>query len=247
MSPDAAPALVLLLAYLRVQGCVLTLPAFADRAFPARLRVGLALALTPLFAGAVPPGAAGPLPVLAAQELAIGMVMGLLVRLLATSLAIAATAVAAAASLSQLFGADTEMAPHPIGNLLHLAGLSVLMAMGFPAFVADYIAAGFALWPTGALPDPGALAGAAVAIVARAFMLALVLASPFVLGGFLFQAVSGVVNRVMPAFPVVFAAAPAAILLALVALAVLSVPLVAVWADAILDFTLPEGVTEAGP
>ena len=66
------------------------------------------------------------------------------------------------------------------------------------------------------------------------------LASPFVLGGFLFQAISGVVNRVMPAFPVVFAAAPAAILLALVALAILSVPLVAVWADAILDFTLPE-------
>lgn len=236
---DALPWLALLLAYLRVQGCVLTLPVFADRAFPARLRVVLALALTPLFAGAASP-AAGSLLLLAAQELAIGMVMGLFVRLLATSLAIAATAIAAAASLSQLFGADTEMAPHPIGNLLHLGGLAVLMGLGFPAFVADYIAAGFALWPTGALPDPGALAEAAVAIVARAFTLALVLASPFVLGGFLFQAVSGVVNRVMPAFPVVFAAAPAAILLALVALAVLAGPLVAVWADAILGFTLPE-------
>lgn len=239
---DAAPWLALLLAYLRVQGCVLTLPVFADRAFPARLRVVLALALAPLFAGAVTPVERALLP-LAAQELAIGMVMGLFVRLLATALAIAATAIAAAASLSQLFGADTEMTPHPIGNLLHLGGLAVLMAMGFPAYVADYIAAGFALWPTGSLPDPGAAVASAVATVSRAFMLALVLASPFVLGGFLFQAVSGVVNRVMPAFPVVFAAAPAAILLALVALAVLSAPLVAVWADAILSFTLPE----AGP
>lgn len=237
---EAAPLIGLLLAYLRVQGCVLALPGFADRAFPARLRVGLALALTPLFAAGVPADAAGRLPVLAAQEVVIGLVMGLLVRLLATALAIAATAIATAASLSQLFGADTEMTPHPIGNLLHLGGLAVLMAMGFPAFVADYIASGFALWPAGALPDPGALAGAALAIVSRAFMLALVLASPFVLGGFLFQAVSGVVNRVMPAFPVVFAAAPAAILLALVALSVLAVPLVAVWADAVLDFTLPE-------
>lgn len=242
MIAEAAPLLSLLLAYLRVQGCVLTLPGFADRAFPARLRVVLALALTPLFAGAVAPeaGRGAALPVLAAQELAIGMVMGLFVRLLATSLAIAATAIAAAASLSQLFGADTEMTPHPIGNLLHLGGLAVLMAMGFPAFVADYIAAGFALWPAASLPDPGVLVEAAVAIVSRAFMLALVLASPFVLGGFLFQAVSGVVNRVMPAFPVVFAAAPAAILLALVALAVLSVPVLAVWSDAILDFALPE-------
>lgn len=242
MTQDSAPLIALLLAYLRVQGCVLALPAFADRAFPARLRVGLALALTPLFAGFVPPaaGQADSLPVLAAQELAIGLVMGLLVRLLATALAIAATAIAAAASLSQLFGADTEMAPHPVGNLLHLGGLAVLMAMGFPAFVADYIAAGFSLWPTGSLPDPGALAEAAAATVSRAFMLALVLASPFVLGGFLFQAVSGVVNRVMPAFPVVFAAAPAAILLALVALAALGVPVVAVWADAILDFSLPD-------
>ena len=244
MTADAALPeiwLGLLLAYLRVQGCVLTLPAFADRAFPGRLRVTLALALTPLFAGFVSPlPLADALPVAAAQELVIGLVMGLFVRLMATSLAIAATAIAAVASLSQLFGADTEMAPHPIGNLIHLGGLAVLMALGFPAFVADYIAAGFVLWPTGSLPDPGMLAEAAVAIVSRAFMLALVLASPFVLGGFLFQAVSGVVNRVMPAFPVVFAAAPAAVLLALVALAVLSVPLVAVWADAILDFTLPE-------
>ena len=94
--------------------------------------------------------------------------------------------------------------------------------------------------PVALLVAAAAPAGWAIVPAAGAAMLALVLASPFVLGGFLFQAVSGVVNRVMPAFPVVFAAAPAAVLLALVALAVLSVPLVAVWADAILDFTLPE-------
>ena len=41
-------------------------------------------------------------------------------------------------------------------------------------------------------------------------MLALLIASPFILGGLLFQMLSGVVARVMPAMPVVFVAAPGA-------------------------------------
>ena len=32
--------------------------------------------------------------------------------------------------MSQLVGGQNEAAPHPIGNLVHLAGLAVLMALG---------------------------------------------------------------------------------------------------------------------
>ena len=73
----------------------------------------------------------------------------------------------------------------------------------------------------------------------QGFTLALLIASPFVLGGLLFQLLSGVVSRVMPAMPVVFVAAPAAILLALVALALLTPGLLAIWADAVLSIDLP--------
>ena len=61
----------------------------------------------------------------------------------------------------------------------------------------------------------------------------------FTLGGFLFQALTGVINRVMPALPVVFIGAPAAIFLALMGLAILSPMLIGLWADAVLSFMLP--------
>ena len=43
----------------------------------------------------------------------------------------------------------------------------------------------------------------------------------------------------MPAMPVVFVAAPAAILLALIALAVLTPGLLSIWAEDVLSFELP--------
>ena len=67
----------------------------------------------------------------------------------------------------------------------------------------------------------------------------MMLAAPFTLGGFLFQTLTGVINRVMPALPVVFIGAPAAIFLALMGLAILSPMLIGLWADAVLSFMLP--------
>ena len=63
----------------------------------------------------------------------------------------------------------------------------------------------------------------------------MLIASPFILGGLLFQTLSGVVARVMPAMPIVFVAAPAAILLALTALALLAPGLLSIWARDVLS------------
>ena len=65
-------------------------------------------------------------------------------------------------------------------------------------------------------------------------MLAMLLAAPFILGGFLFQVLSGMVSKVMPALPVMFIAAPGAILMALLALVLLTPSILWVWADAVL-------------
>ncbi|MDF3607268.1 flagellar biosynthetic protein FliR [Paracoccus sp. DMF-8] len=37
-----------LLAYCRVQGCLLTLPVFSERLLPPRIKISLAMAMTPL-------------------------------------------------------------------------------------------------------------------------------------------------------------------------------------------------------
>lgn len=233
----------MVLVYLRVQAFILVLPGLGERVLPARLKVGLAVVLTPLL---TEPGAAMTMPdstpALAGQvavQMVLGLMAGLLLRLLALALDVATTAIAATASLSQIMGAQNEAAPHPIGNLLHLGGIALLMVMGYPVMVVQLIADSLQLWPPAALPDAEYFAVNSLRMVRDSFLLAMMLAAPFTIGGFLFQALSGVVNRVMPALPVIFIGAPASIMLALAALALLAPLLVAIWADRVLSFVLP--------
>lgn len=234
----------LVLVYARVQACVLILPGVGERVVNGRVKVAIALAIAPLLAGAVPRQVlpAQPLGLLGqvGVEVLLGFATGTLLRLLVIAIDIATTAIAATASLSQIMGIQNEMAPHPIGNLLHLGGIAILMALGLPIMLVQLMADSLALWPAGSLPQAEGLMMAVVRIVADSFWLAMMLAAPFTLGGFLFQALTGVVNRVMPALPVVFIGAPASILLALAGLAVLSPLLVGIWADAVLYFMLPQ-------
>ncbi|WP_294930101.1 flagellar biosynthetic protein FliR [uncultured Paracoccus sp.] len=235
--------LPMLLVYCRIQGCMLAMPGFSERLLPARIKIALAMALSPLFSiGHAAPPAPTPFALagLAMAEVVTGLLIGGLVRLIAFALPIAATAIATTASLSQILGVANEFSPHPIGNILHLAGLALLMALGFPVMVCELIGESLVLKPLGGWPQAGAVLPAAIALTARSFLLAMLLASPFILGGLLFQGLSGVVSKVMPSLPIVFIGAPAAILLALAALAILTPAILSVWAEAVMQFTLPD-------
>ncbi|KGJ06272.1 flagellar biosynthetic protein FliR [Paracoccus halophilus] len=229
----------MLLTYCRVQACLLALPVFSERFLPVRVRVALAMSITPVLADYATlvqqPGAASHLALLGGIEVLSGLALGGLVRLFAVALDVAATAIAATASLSQLVGVATEYSPHPIGGILHLAGLALIMALGFPLLVCDMLRESFLLLPLGGVPDVTRILPLAISLVQRGFVLAMVLAAPFILGGFLYQLLSGMVSKVMPALPVVFIAAPGAIFLALLALVLLAPSIVLIWADAVLD------------
>ncbi len=232
------------LVYCRVQACLLAMPVFAERLMPARLKIALAMGLTPLFLPEVPPaGLIGAEPVTlalaAGAEVVTGLAIGMMARLAALSLDVAASTIATTASLSQIMGVTNEFAPHPIGNLLHLAGTALLMALGFPLLVCDILGDSFTLRGLGAWADSAVLLPAVVAIILKSFGLAMVLAAPFILGGLLFQALSGVISKVMPALPVVFIGAPAAILMALVALSLLVPAILSVWSEHLMSFILP--------
>ena len=244
---DAFAALVALAApwlliYGRVQAFLLALPATGERLLPIRVRAALGLALTPLFAAAAPTAVPDDLLSIAAlmvAEIVTGLVMGLMVRVVAMALDIGSTALAQSASLSALLGMSEDMPPHPIGNLMHLAGLAVLMALGLPVLICQFLADSFRMMAPGSWPEIGTLWPAFGALVRHGFVLALLIASPFILGGLLFQMLSGVVARVMPAMPVVFIAAPAAVLLALAALTVLLPGILAIWANDLMSLHLP--------
>lgn len=234
---------VWILVYARVQACILALPGFGEQVVSVRVKISIAMALTPLLAGSFPPLPVPDTPLAIGagiiMEMVLGFASGMLLRLLAGALGIATTAMATSSSLSQLVGVQTEDAPHPLGRMFHYAGMALLMALGFPVMVVELMADGLNLWPPGGLPDAAGLGQEAVNIVSTSFILAMMIAAPFTLGGFLYQALAGAINRVMPSLPVVFIGAPASILLALCAVAILAPLLVEVWANAVLDFTLP--------
>lgn len=238
----AAGLLAMLVVYARVQAFLLALPGTGDRLLPVRVRAALGMALTPLFAGAAPPlPATEPLAiaVLVGAELVTGLAMGLMLRLVTMALDVASTVLAQSASLSAMLGISEEMPPHPMGNLMHLAGLAVLLAMGMPVLVCQLLADSFAAKAPGAWPDIANLWPAVQALAVHSLVLALLLASPFMLGGLLFQTLSGIIARVMPAMPVVFVAAPGAILLALTAMVLLIPGILAIWANDVLAFEPP--------
>ena len=231
------------LVYLRLQAAVIALPGLGERVLPVRVRVAVAMALCPLLAPLAGPVPAPDQPLLylgaVGREIVVGFASGALLRVMAMALDIATTAIAATASLSQIIGVQNEMAPHPIGNLLHLGGIAILMALGLPLMLVRYLIDGMVIWPVGSWPDIALLLPEFLRVVVSSFSLAMVMAAPFSLGGFLFQALSGVINRVMPALPVVFIGAPLSILMALTALAILGPALIALWADALLSYMLP--------
>ena len=74
-------------------------------------------------------------------------------------------------------GAAVVLATHHPRLLEALAGFGtpvaisvvMLMALGFPIFVVDYLGDAFALWPTGALPDAAAVADARCRRTSRAW------------------------------------------------------------------------------
>lgn len=225
-----------LLVYLRLQALILTLPGFGARFLPARIKVALAMALTPLFQGqAVAADNPAGLAVLAATAVVTGAVMGLMVRVIAMALDTATAAIAQSASLSQIIGVADESSPHPIGNLFHLAGTALLMALGLPMVLCRLASDSFRAFPPGAWPDIGQLWPQMLGLVAHSFLLAMGLAAPFILGGLLFQGLSGIVARVMPALPVVFVVAPLMILIALGALIVVSPAILSLWSDSVLS------------
>ncbi|WBU60214.1 flagellar biosynthetic protein FliR [Paracoccus albus] len=241
LPPDMLTVLLpLILTYMRVQAIILVLPAFSARILPARLRVGLAMALCPFAAILAPEHhraddlALLAFAIVALKELFLGVIVALPVRLITFALHTASSAIGATASLSQLIGTGTEAAPHPIGNLFHLAGLALLMALGLPVMLIEMIVHSYLVFPPGFSVDVVLQVHAVVGLVGQSFVLAMALASPFILGGLLYQLLTAVVNRVMPTLPVVFIGAPAIILMALIGLAVLSPGILQIWADTVL-------------
>lgn len=227
MTPDLLAALASLieqtqawfvatgLVFVRIGAFFALLPVFGERVVPARVRLITALAMTlivaPVVGGMVPPvpGALIPAALHIGGETLIGLTLGIGLRLMVMVLQMAGTMAAQATSLSQAFG-GANVDPQPaFSQVLVMAGLAVIVVSGMPERLAALLVMSYDVFPSGAWPDPAALARWGTARVAYAFGLAFTLAAPFVIGSGLYNLALGAINRAMPQLMVAFVGAPA--------------------------------------
>lgn len=227
--------------FFRIGAMAALLPVFGEQVVPARLRLGVALALTavvaPAVADAIPRAQDGLelLPLLLTES-AIGLVLGLMLRLFVLALQMAAVQIAQASSLSQMVGG---VAPEPqpaVGQLMTFAGLALAAKAGLGAHVASLTVESYALLPAGQMPLVGDLSDWGLARITACFTLAFSLAAPFTIASVLYNLALGLVNRAMPQLSVTLIGAPALTFGALVLLVLTLPAMLMVWQGALTVF-----------
>lgn len=228
--------------FLRVGPVMSLFPGFGEQSVPVRIKLALAV----LFTVVVAPGVApliGPVPTdlpgfawIALSETAVGLALGIGLRLFVLALQTAGSIAAQATSLSQILG-SAGMEPLPaMGHLLVVGGLALVMLMDLHVHVAAMMTASYDLFPMGALPAPPALSEWGVGQVAQAFSLAFSLAAPFVIVSVLYNLTLGIINRAMPQMMVVFVGAPVITAGGLFLLFLLAPTMLSLWVDALRGY-----------
>jgi flagellar biosynthetic protein FliR len=227
--PEIAAAFMLTFA--RVGTLVMLMPGIGEQLIPVRARLSLALLLTlvmlPLARPLLPAGdAPGAVIGVLIGEIAVGLVLGLAVRMVVAALQTAGNIVAQQLGLAFAMTVDPAMGGQQaaIGNFLTLLGITLIFAADLHHLAIMAISDSYTLLPPAGVPETGDAASLAIRAVGRGFALAVQISAPFIVFGILFNLGIGVLSRLMPQLQVFFLALPATILVGmLVLLAVVGV------------------------
>ena len=232
------------LVFARVGAFTLLLPGIGETAIPPRIRLAFALVLAlviyPVVRASLPPepdtiaALAGHI----ALEIAIGVGLGVLLRMFLGALAVAGEIVSLQTTLS--FAQTTNpLQAQPTASVaafLGLLGAVLVFSTDLHQLFIGALAHSYALFPAGRpLPvrDAGALA---VRTMGETFALGVQLSAPVIVFALAFNVALGLVARIMPQFQVFFAATPLALLLGLSVFALSVGVMGLVWVDRFRTF-----------
>lgn len=222
---------------LRLSLMIFLLPGVGERAVPVRIRLAVLLALLlavlPVILPESPVPTASDLVVLLVTEALIGFALGFSCRVMIFALTVAGTVIAQSVSLSQILGAGLADEGNPsVSMLLMVGGAALFVSLDLHTAMVGLFAESYEVFPLMVSPPTDALAEWATFRTAHAFSLAISLALPFVLMGFLYTLVLGLVSQAMPQMMVTFVGVPANVLAGLVLLALSISLLFTRWVDA---------------
>lgn len=226
--PEAA--YLYLLIFARVGTMLMLIPALGEQVIPARLRLGFALAfalvLYPMLTPGLPamPADLMQIIVLLIHELAVGLIIGVLARIIVMSTQVAGSIIAFQMGLSVAQSADPTnggIQGAIIGSFLSFLGITLIFATDLHHVALAAIHDSYMIFsPTTPLMFDDA-AQLAIEVVAGAFVIGVQMAAPFIVFGLVFYLGIGILGRLMPQLQVFFIAMPATISVGLVLLAIL--------------------------
>ena len=196
---------------LRVGPVVALLPAFGEQSVPPRVKLVIALSFTAIVAPATPletdAFTKGFVWILGA-ETAVGLILGIGIRILILALQTAGSIAAQATSLAQIFGGAAAEPLPAMGHVLVISALALSVMLGLHVRVAEFLIWSYQTFPMGHFPAPKLVSSWGISQVSQAFSLAFTLAAPFVIVSLLYNLTLGVINRAMPQLMVAFVGAP---------------------------------------
>ena len=236
--PDLAFGFMLVLC--RVSAAVMVLPGFGETEVPVVLRVGLAVGIAVLIYPAVSslmPATDGPglhAFALVGAELGCGLLLGWLARLMALSLPIAGQIISTMIGLSSVLQPDPALGSQTTGvsRVLALAAPVLVLSSGLYALPIGALAGSYRLFPPGTLFSAADAAQSVAVATEECFALALRLAAPLVLADVIWQAMLGLLARLVPSLQVYSLSLPGQVLGGLLLLALLIGPILSAWMQA---------------
>ncbi|HEY4404350.1 MAG TPA: flagellar biosynthetic protein FliR [Xanthobacteraceae bacterium] len=219
--PALAAAFILVFA--RVGTMLMLLPGLGELNMSVRIRltvaVLLAAVLLPLHQAAyqLDLRSFGPLMGMLGDELFIGAVLGMSVRLIMSCLQVAGSVIAQQIGLGFVTAVDPTLGQQGalIGNFLALLGVTLIFATDLHHLVIAALNDSYMLFAPGEIPLLGDVAALTTRTVATAFRIGIQLSAPFMVFGLLFNLGLGVLSRLMPQMQVFFVGLPLSILLGL--------------------------------
>jgi flagellar biosynthetic protein FliR len=211
---------------------LMLLPALGEQTLPARMRLGFALAFTfvvfPLLSGVIPamPADLAGIAGLVFHELAVGLIIGAIVRITVMATQVAGSIIAFQVGLSGALAADPTQAGVQsaiFASFLSFLGVTLIFATDLHHLALAAVYDSYMVFsPTDPLMFEDAMQ-MAIRTVAGAFAVGVQMSAPFIVFGLVFNLGAGILARLMPQLQVYFVLMPANIILGILLFAILLV------------------------
>jgi len=230
--------------FLRVGPVIALFPGIGEQMVSVRIKLVATLAFTAIVA----PAAASEIAVSSQPDIAIwrtiptetalGLMIGIGLRMFLVALQTAGSMAAQATSLSQILGSAGATPLPAIGHLLTMGGIALAMILNLHVQVAAMLIATYKVFPIGELPEASSVSQWGIAQISGAFSLAFSLAAPFVLISVLYNLTLGIINRAMPQMMVIFVGAPVITAGGLILLFLLAPIMLGIWVAALQGYVV---------